>query len=453
MNKGSYKKNQIVNLNIEDLTSTGEGIGKIDGYAVFVDGCLPGDYIKARLKTIKKTYAIGELEMFHKSSKERVEPPCLYFDECGGCQIQNLNYTKQLELKKKIVLDAMTRIGGFDESDIRIFETIGMEEPYGYRNKAQYKVSVSKKIGFYKKRSHHIIPLEKCLIQKDDGAETLKVLNAVITKFGLSVYDENTGKGVLKGIVERISGLNGEIMIILVINADNLENDKKIAEFIMQNIPDVKSIYININKGRSNRVMGYENKLVYGKEKLTDAIGNVAFEISPLSFFQINSEMTKVIYDKVAEYSALKGTETVFDLYCGMGTIGLFLAKAAKEVYGIEIIRDAIEDAQINSKLNKVDNALFIQGKAEEKIYELLDEGKRAEVYVLDPPRKGCDEKLLEVIKKTLPAKIVYVSCNPSTLARDLKILSGEYKIEKVQPIDNFPHSMHVETVTLLVRK
>jgi 23S rRNA (uracil1939-C5)-methyltransferase len=448
--KMTYTKNQIIDIDIEDLTSTGEGIGKIDGYAVFVDGCLPGDKVKARLVMIKKNYAVGQLEKFHHMSKDRVDPPCIYFDECGGCQVQNLAYSNQLKLKKKIVEDALKRIGGFEDKNIMVSDTLGMGDPFCYRNKAQYKISASKKIGFYKKKSHHVIPLGRCLIQEDDGAKTLKVLNEVIRKFDISVYDESSGHGVLKGIVERISSLNREIMLVLVINAERLKDYEQITEFIVNNIPEVCSIYVNINKGHNNRVMGYENKLIYGKDKLTDAIGDIRFEISPISFFQINTEMTKIIYDKVAEYAQLSGKETVFDLYCGMGTIGLYLAKDAKDVYGIEIVRDAVEDARKNADLNGVKNAFFIEGKAEEKIFGLINEGKVADIYVLDPPRKGCDEKLLEVIKEAIPKKIIYVSCNPSTLARDLKILSDKYKIEKIQPIDNFPHSMHVETVCLL---
>ncbi|NTW71786.1 MAG: 23S rRNA (uracil(1939)-C(5))-methyltransferase RlmD [Eubacteriaceae bacterium] len=450
MNSKVYRKNDIITLDIINLTSTGEGIGKIDGFAVFVNDTLPGEKVKAKITLVKSSYAQAELIKILEESVHRTQAPCSYFGGCGGCQIQNLNYPEQLTIKTKMVRDALVRIGGFSESDVLIKPAIGMELPFGYRNKSQYKVSSQGVLGFYAKKSHHVVPLQKCLIQMDEGTERISVLNAIIAGNHISVYDENSGKGLLRGIVERTSSLNRDTMLIFVINGEALPNQKEIIKSITSKFEDVKSIYLNVNKDKTNKVMSNDNRLIWGVERIRDNIGDSQFDISPLSFFQVNNQMTKVIYDKAADFAGLNGEQTVFDLYCGIGTIGIYLSEKAKKVYGIEIVSDAIKDANRNAKINGVENIEFIEGKAEEKIEDLLESGIAADVIVLDPPRKGCDEKLLSTILKVKPARIVYVSCNPATLARDLKILSAEYEIKEVQPIDNFPHSMHVETVVLI---
>ncbi|MBF7095911.1 23S rRNA (uracil(1939)-C(5))-methyltransferase RlmD [Alkalibacter mobilis] len=462
MEKNTFNRNSLVKLEIIDLTNTGEGIGKIEGFAVFVDGTVPGDMVKARLVIVKKNYAVGVVEKFYQLSEYRVDPPCQYFGECGGCQIQNIRYDRQLEIKRNIVVSALERIGGIEDAGELTQKTIGMENPYKYRNKAQYKLSPGGKIGFYRKKSHHVIPLQKCIIQIDPGEKLISGIERGIKDYKISIFDENTGAGFLKGIVHRVSQLTGEMMLILVVNKENVKgknNVHKLPGFdsfvkkIIDENPEIKSLYINFNKGKNNRVMGFENELVYGKERIIDSIGEVEFSISPLSFFQINNKMTDAIYKTAKNFLDLTGSETVFDLYCGIGTIGLYLADKAKKVYGIEILSAAIEDAQNNARLNNIDNAEFMVGKSEEKILDLMDKGIKADSVVLDPPRKGCDQSLLETLIEANPERIVYVSCNPATLARDIKILSDSYKVQKIQPIDNFSHSMHVETVTLLVRK
>lgn len=327
-----------------------------------------------------------------------------------------------------------------------------MDKPFEYRNKAQYKISTDGKLGFYKKKSHKVIPVDHCMIQSEQSSNIMKHINRFIQKYKVPVYNEETHKGILRGVVERVSQHN-EVMLIFVLNAKNFKYKAELKEYMKEHVPNVVSIYLNINMNKTNVVLSRENKHVYGKEKIIDAIGNLKYEISPLSFFQVNPLQTKVLYDKVVEFSALTGEETIFDLYCGIGTISLYLAQYAKKVYGVEIVPEAIEDAKENMKLNNIENAEFILGKSEEKMPQLLKEGIQADVVVVDPPRKGCEKEVLDAIMTMSPEKIIYVSCNPATLARDLKVLvSGGYEVEKVQPLDMFPHTLHVETITLITR-
>ncbi|MFZ7121691.1 MAG: 23S rRNA (uracil(1939)-C(5))-methyltransferase RlmD [Eubacteriaceae bacterium] len=439
-------------IDIIDLTSTGEGVGKVDNFTIFVEGTVTGDKVLVMVQVIKKKYAIGKLLKIIKPSCYRVEPPCMYFDKCGGCQIQNIDYKYQLDIKSKQIKDNLKRIGGFDLKELNIKSIIGMDSAYNYRNKAQYKVSKNG-IGFYEKKTHKVIPIKECLIQSEISQKIISYVNEFVTENNVSIYDEQTHTGILRGIVERVSYYNDEIMLILVLNVKSFNLKEKFIKYINKNLPEVKSIYININKGRNNVVLSKENILIYGNEKLIDKIGELQYKISPLSFFQVNPIQTKKLYDKVKAFAGLSGNEVIFDLYCGIGTISLYLAKNAKKVYGIEIVPQAITDAKANMKLNNINNTEFIVGKAEQKMPQLLEQGVKADIVVVDPPRKGCDEKLINAIIDMAPMKIIYVSCNPSTLARDLKIICNNgYKIEEVQPVDMFPHTGHVESIVLMSR-
>ncbi len=454
MDQRLYKKDEIIYVTIEDMTITGEGVGKDNGFTIFVDGALPGEKVKVKISKVKKSYAIGLLEEIMEQSPNRVDPLCTYSKTCGGCQIQNIEYKEQLNSKRKIVIDALERIGNLKRIEEKVAPTLGMDNPYEYRNKAQYKISTDGQLGFYKKKSHIVIPVDQCMIQSEQSTNIMKYINRFIQKYKVSVYNEETHKGILRGIVERVSHDNSEVMLIFVLNAKNFKYKTELRSYMKEHVPNVVSIYFNMNMNKTNVVLSRENKLVYGKEKILDTIGELKYEISPLSFFQVNPLQTKVLYDKVVEFSAITGEETVLDLYCGIGTISLYLAEYAKKVYGVEIVPEAIKDAQANMKLNNIENTEFILGKSEEIMPQLLKEGIQANVVVVDPPRKGCEEKLLDAIIAMSPEKIIYVSCNPATLARDLKVLTGGgYEVEKVQPIDMFPHTPHVEVVVKLERK
>ena len=451
MEQRLYERDEIIELNIEDMTTTGEGVGRDNGFTIFVDGALPGEKVKAKIRKVKKSYAIGSLEELIDSSSNRVKPPCVYSKTCGGCQIQNVEYKEQLNIKRKIVIDALERIGHLKGMEERVAPTLGMDNPYEYRNKAQYKISIDGQLGFYKKKSHRVIPVEQCMIQSEQSSKIMKHINRFIQKYKVPVYNEETHKGILRGIVERVSHDNSEVMLIFVLNAKNFKYKTELKEYMKEHLPNVVSIYFNMNMSKTNVVLSKENKHVYGKEKILDTIGSLKYEISPLSFFQVNPLQTKVLYDKVVEFSALTREETVLDLYCGIGTISLYLAKYANKVYGVEIVPEAIKDAQANMMLNNIENTEFILGKSEKIMPQLLKEGIQADIVVVDPPRKGCEETLLEAIITMSPKKIIYVSCNPATLARDLKVLTGgRYEVERVQPVDMFPHTPHVESIILM---
>ncbi|MFZ7133900.1 MAG: 23S rRNA (uracil(1939)-C(5))-methyltransferase RlmD [Eubacteriales bacterium] len=444
--------NQEYTLHIEDMTHTGEGVGKVNRFTVFVDESIPLDQVKAKIVQVKKNYALGELKEIIVPSPYRIQPTCEYFEKCGGCQTQNIEYHYQLRLKEKHVLHSLQKLGGIDTNAIDFKPIIGMKIPFNYRNKAQYKLN-KEGIGFYAKKSHDIIPVEKCSIQSKCSENTMAHLSRFIQEYKISIYDEKTHQGVLRGIVERVSTINHDIMLILVLNAKHFKYKKELIHFVQRNLPAVRSLNFNFNLKKTNVVLSQENQLVYGREKIQDGIGDLKYEISPLSFFQVNPIQTKVLYDQVKTYAGLTGKETVFDIYCGMGTIGLYLAKEAQRIYGIEIVPQAIKDAQANAKLNGITNTQFIAGKAEEKLPLLFKEGICADVVIVDPPRKGCDSALLQTILTMVPDRIIYVSCNPGTLARDLKVLvEGGYHIHSIQPVDMFPHTMHVETVVLMSR-
>ena len=448
-------KNKEYIVDIVDIGQGGVGIGKYEGFTVFVDGGLVQDKIKVKITKSKKNYAVGDIVEIIEKSPFRVERKCSEsLRQCGGCQIQELDYQKQLDVKTNEVKQVISRIGKLD--DVVIHDTLGMEHPFRYRNKAQFPIQKKDNmpvIGFYKKKSHDLISTDECIIQHEVNDKIIKIIKTYIRAYNVSIYDEKTHKGLLRHLVTKVGFTTGEVMIVLVANGKKLPYLKELASVLKENIPGFKTLVVNVNTQKTNVILGKENIVAYGDGMIRDYIGELVFEISPLSFFQVNPLQTEVLYNKALEYANLGENDTVFDIYCGIGTISLFLAQKATKVYGIEIVEDAIKDAKRNAKINNMDNVEFYVGKAEEVVPKMYKEGKRANVVVVDPPRKGCDEKVLDTIVSMEPDRVVYVSCNPSTLARDLAYLNERgYKCHEIQPVDMFPHSVHVENVAWLSR-
>ena len=448
-------KDKMYGVDIVDIGQGGVGIGKFEGFTVFVDGGLVKDKIKVKITKSKKNYAVGDIVEIIEPSPYRVERKCSKeLKDCGGCQIQELDYQEQLNIKTNEVKQVISRIGKLE--DVVVHPALGMEEPFRYRNKAQFpiqKVDGSPVIGFYKKKSHDIIPTDQCIIQHDVNDKIIKIIKTYIRAYKVSVYDEKTHTGVLRHLVTKVGFTSKEVMVVLVANGRKLPYLNELASVLKENIPGFKTLVVNVNREKTNVILGNENRVIYGDGKINDNIGDLVFEISPLSFFQVNPVQTEVLYNKALEYAALGENDTVFDIYCGIGTISLFLAQRAKKVYGIEIVEEAIKDAKRNAEINNLDNVEFYVGKAEDVVPKMYKQGKRANVVVVDPPRKGCDEKVLDTIVSMQPDRVVYVSCNPSTLARDLAYLNEKgYKSLEVQPVDMFPHSVHIENVALIVK-
>ena len=451
-----YRKNDIVTLEIVDCGTDGEGIGKADGFTVFVKDAVIGDTVTAKIMKAKKNYGYGRLMEILKPSPYRVDPICPSARQCGGCQLQAVSYEEQKAFKEKKLRGHLERIGGFKELPME--PLIGMDEPYHYRNKAQFPVGRNKEgrivTGFYAGRTHAIIENRDCALGLPQNKEVLDRVIAHMEKYNIAPYDEMTGKGLVRHIFVRYGFFTGELMVCLIINGQDLPHQKEMVEKLGE-IPGMTSISLNINKKRNNVILGDKVKTIWGKEYITDKIGDISYEISPLSFFQVNPHQTWKLYSKALEYADLHGEETVWDLYCGIGTISLFLAQKAKFVRGVEIVSAAIEDARRNARLNKIDNVEFFVGKAEEVLpREYEKNGVYADVIVVDPPRKGCDEMLLKTILKMQPKRVVYVSCDSATLARDLRFLCDNgYELKKVCGVDQFPQTVHVETVVLLSHK
>ena len=446
------EKNKDYIVDIYDLGSQGEGIGKYQNFTIFVPQALANEKVKVKIVKVKKSFAYGKLLEIIEPSKDRIHPVCSVATKCGGCQLQHMDYKAQLVWKRKKVQDVLERIGGIKE--IQVEKTLGMENPIHYRNKAKYpirKVDEKVEIGFFAPRSHRIVPTENCDIEHIGNREIIQIVKSFLQKHSISIYDEQTHKGLMRHLVIKAAYFTNEKMVILVINGKDLPHKEEIIEQLKE--IGVTSIFLCHNTKKTNVILQPSLTLLEGKSYIVDKIGELSFQISPLSFFQVNPMQTKVLYQKALEYADLKGEETVWDAYCGIGTISLFLAQKAKKVYGVEIVEEAIEAAKENAHINGMTNVSFFPGKAEEVIPKLYQEGVQADVIVVDPPRKGCDEKLLKTIVQMNPQKVVYVSCDPATLARDLKYLTGEgYQVEKVQPVDMFPYTTHVEACVLLVK-
>lgn len=455
------QKNDELILKIEDMGVDGAGIGKADGMTFFVKDAVIGDVVRAKLMKLKKTYGYARLMELLEASPDRVEPKCPYYRQCGGCQIQALSYEKQLEFKERKVRNNLERIGGF--SEIPMEPIVGMEESYHYRNKAQFPVGTDKDghivTGFYAGRTHTIIPNRDCALGLPVNREILDLVIDFMEKYHVSAYEEKTGKGLVRHVLIRCGFTSQEKMVCLIINGKSLPHSEKLVEALRE-IDGMTSISINCNTGRTNVILGRKTIVLWGQEYITDQIGEISYEISPVSFYQVNPVQTEKLYGLALEYADLHGEETVWDLYCGIGTISLFLAQKAKQVYGVEIIPQAIENAKRNAVKNGIENAEFFVGKSEEVLPEFYEKeaaaGRKAhaDVIVVDPPRKGCDEKLLETIVKMAPDRVVYVSCDSATLARDLKILcENGYELKRARAVDQFCHTVHTESVCLMERK
>ncbi len=475
-----YKKNDYVTVAIEDMGTDGEGIGKADGFTLFVKDAVIGDTVEAKIVKVKKHFAYARMEKVLVPSPFRMDPVCAFHRQCGGCQLQALSYEKQLEWKQDKVRDSLIRIGGFEEAfmDSILEPIMGMEDPFGYRNKAQYPVGTDKEgrpiAGFYAGRTHSIISNTDCSLGNPENKVILDKILEYMRDNGVSAYDEKTGKGLVRHILIRTGFFSKEIMVCLVLNLpgvfreDRIPGVKKLIQSLKK-IPEMTSICVSINTQNTNVIMGSEIYCLWGRAYITDVIHvrdmqrngfpytgkQLEFKISPLSFYQVNPLQTEKLYSLALAYAGLTGKETVWDLYCGIGTISLFLAGNAEKVCGVEIIPQAIRDAKENASCNNITNASFFTGKAEEVLPQKYEkEGIRADVIVVDPPRKGCDPDCLSTILKMQPKRIVYVSCDPATLARDLRAFAvGGYLPEKIRPVDQFPQTVHVETVVLLQRK
>ena len=453
------EKNKEYILDIVSQGYEGEGIAKFnDTFPIFIEGALKGERVNVRIVKSKKNFAYGKLLEVIEPSLERCEAKCSIHKRCGGCKLQHSTYKEQLNFKFERVKDCITKIGKLDESIVQF--PLGMDEPWRYRNKVQLPIGMVNgelKIGFFAPRSHEIIDMETCLIQDEIADKVVGITRSWIKKNNIKPYNID-GKydetGILRHIMIRRGFTTNEVMVVLVTNGSKLPNKDEFISLITENIPGIKSIVQNINSKPTNVILGQECITLWGESTISDYIGEFKFNISPLSFFQVNPVQTEVLYNKALEYAGLTGDETVFDAYCGTGTITLFLSQKAKKVYGVEIIPQAIENANINAKENNVNNVEFFVGESEVVIPDLINKGIKADVVVVDPPRKGCDVKLLNAITNIDAKKIVYVSCDPSTLARDLAILEGNgYKTVRVQPVDMFPHTAHIETCVLLQRR
>ncbi len=450
------EKNEEYIIDITGLGFEGEGVGRIENFTIFVEGALLGEQVRIKIVKVNKDFAFGKLIEILAEAEERVQPECSVYKKCGGCQFQHLSYGGQLEFKRTRVEDCLTRIGKL--KNVLVNETLGMEgSQLRYRNKVQLPIGEKLGepiIGFYAPRSHEIIDMETCLIQDEIADQAAKLLKEWIRDFKISIYNEENRRGFLRHLMVRKGFNTGEVMIVIVTNEEEFLYRKELIELILANLIGVKSIIQNINTKNTNVVLGERCITLWGSDVICDYIGAYKFKISPLSFFQINPKQTEVLYNKVLEYASLTGQETVFDAYCGTGTIAIFVAQKAKKVYGVEIVPQAIENAWENAKDNSIENVEFIVGKSEEVIPELIAKGIKADVVIVDPPRKGCEKILLEEISKIQPRTIVYVSCNPSTLARDLGILKEYgYEAVEVQPVDMFPETAHVETVVKIEKR
>ncbi|MFF3103337.1 23S rRNA (uracil(1939)-C(5))-methyltransferase RlmD [Viridibacillus arvi] len=445
------KKNDRLTVYIEDLTHDGAGVAKVDGYPLFIQGGLPDETAEVHVLKTLKNYGFAKIINITEPSPDRVAAPCPVFAQCGGCQLQHLSYEGQLKWKEKMVHNVMTRIGKIDAP---VLPVKGMDNPWNYRNKAQIPFGLNGEApiaGFYKTKSHDIVDTDRCLIQTAEADAILAGLKPRLWKLGIKPYDEQTGQGMLRHVVVRKGRATNEVMVVLVTKKRKFPQAEAAVELIKQLVPNVTSIMQNINGEKTNVIFGNETLKLWGNDTIEDTIGDVRFEISARSFYQVNPEQTEVLYKQALDYADLKGDETVIDAYCGIGSISLFLAQKAKYVMGVEIVPQAIEDAKRNAELNGFTNTYFEAGPAEEVIPRWYKEGKTADVLVVDPPRKGCDEALLNTILEQRPKRVVYVSCNPATLARDLRILEdGGYKTQEVQPVDMFPHTAHCEAVAWL---
>ena len=451
----TLKKNDVLTGQVVDLTHEGHGVVKIDRYPIFIPNTLIDETIEYKVIKVKKNFAIGKLIKVIIESDARVEPPCIYYYKCGGCQLQHMSYQAQLNMKKEQVVNLFHRKAKFTNTVIK--DTVGMEDPWRYRNKSQIPVGLSKDqqpiMGFYRQRSHDIIDMESCLIQDQQHQQVMNDVKQLISELNISVYNEKTKKGLLRHLVVRTGHYTNQLMIILVTNGKAFKQSESLVDALVRKYPSVTSIKQNINDAHSNVIMGPQSITLYGEEEIEDQLSEITFNISDQSFYQINSHQTEKLYQQALDYAQLTGDEIVLDTYCGIGTIALYMAENAQHVYGVEVVPSAINDANQNATKNQLENTTFVCGKAEEVILKWKAEGIRPDVVMVDPPRKGCDETFIETILELNPKRIVYISCNPSTQQRDAHILNHQYDLKEITPVDMFPQTTHIETVALFERK
>ena len=452
------KKNEVFTTVIQDMSEDGAGIGRTDGYTWFIKDTVIGDVVEASAMKMKKHYGFARLVRILTPSPHRVEAKCPVARQCGGCQLQAMSYEEQLAFKERKIRSHLSRLGGIPEEEIPMEPVMGMEDPWRYRNKAQFPFGRNKAgeiiTGFYAGRTHAIIEHEDCFLGVEENKEILEIIKKFMNEYKIDPYDETAHRGLVRHALIRKGFVTGELMVCLVINGDRLPHSQELVNRLRE-MPGMTSVSISINKEKTNVIMGKEVVNLYGPGYITDWIGEVKYRISPLSFYQVNPVQTRKLYETALEFAGLEGGETVWDLYCGIGTISLFLAQKAGKVYGVEIVPQAIEDARENARLNGMENVEFFVGKAEEVLPEQYEKNHvRADVIVVDPPRKGCDAKCLETIVKMQPTRLVYVSCDSATLGRDVKYLrENGFEVERVRGCDMFPGGTHVETVCRLIRK
>lgn len=451
------KKNDIINLTITSTTADGSGVGKTDdGMAVFVPLSAVGDDLKVRILKVKKNYAFGKIEEILLASKSRIDPDCDCFSRCGGCVWRHISYEAECEIKEQKVLDAVNRIGGID--GFHFNPIITSDEISRYRNKAQYPVGTDKNgniiVGFYAFHSHSIVNCKDCVLQPEVFTRVVNISKSFLEKTDNTTYCEQTGKGKLRHIYIRLGEVTNELMVCYVVNGNGLKQEDLLVKMLKKELPNLKSVIINSNRENTNVILGAKNRVAYGSEYITDELCNLKFIISPFSFWQVNRRQAEKLYNKAKEYANLSSDDVLLDLYCGTGTIGLTMAKSCKKLIGVEIVEDAIKNAIENAKINDIHNAKFICADAPQAALQLKKEGLKPDVVILDPPRKGCGEDLVKTVGEMSPKRVVYVSCDPATLARDLKyFLEIGYIAKEITPCDMFSRTSHVETVCLLSRK
>lgn len=448
------KKGQTVIIQISAQGTEGEGIGRVDGFAIFVPSTVEGDTARVEITKVNHSYAFGRLVELIQPSVWRVQPPCPVFDRCGGCNFMHIAYEKQLELKRQRVADCLQRIGGFES--VEVASTLGMQHPWRYRNKTQMPVGRDDggrlRAGFFAPRSHEIVPVEDCQVGSEQSASACAAVLEYMNRCLVEPYDEKEHRGVVRHVFVRHSRHTGQVMVVVAANALRMEQSEVLVSLLRDRVIGLKSVIHNVNTERTNVVLGKHNVTLWGQDYIEDCMDGLRFRISPASFYQVNTQQTQVLYRTAVEFAQLTGHETVFDLYCGIGTISLYMAKHTEKVIGVELVEDAVKDARQNAVANGINHAYFYAGAVEQVIPRLYEMGERADVVVLDPPRKGVDRVTLQTVIDMNPERIVYVSCNPATLARDTKVLfdDGGYAVRRVQPVDMFAHTGHVETVALL---
>jgi 23S rRNA (uracil1939-C5)-methyltransferase len=474
-------QSEAIRLTIDSLSSDGSGVARLDGKTVFVEEGIPGDTAEALITVDKKNYAVAKIKKLIEPSKDRIAPPCKYYNLCGACQLQHIAYPAQLRYKTQIVKDAVRKIAGFSPEIVH--EIIGAEQIWGYRNKMQYPVRLRRKIlnpkyeilskfentnskyqndvniGYYKKGTHEVIDIDECPVLHPFLNKIASTVRKVIKDFKVPVYDEDNGRGLLRHILARIGFKTKEALLCFIINGDELKGSKNIANAVIDELNQIeksfklRGVVKNSNKRQTNVILGEKTSKLWGEDHIEEKLGDLRFNISASSFFQINPAQTEKLYNTVRELAGLSGKESVMDIYCGTGSISLWIAKDAKEIYGIEEVESAVEDAKANAKLNNIKNAFFKCGKAEKAINLYQEAGFKPDIVILDPPRSGCSEIVLSAVKKLAPKKIINVSCDPATLSRDLKILSDKYITKRIQPVDMFPQTSHIECVAEAANK